>query len=80
MFIKRKPLADHIRKVHRTPNIVCPEYGKKQNHSNTTRSAWKSTKNVKIVKMCLTLTMATDFSGLSGISTPMLYVLKMNKY
>ena len=27
-FIKRKPLADHVRKVHRTPNTVCPECGK----------------------------------------------------
>ena len=28
-FMKRKPLADHIREVHRTPKIVCPECGKK---------------------------------------------------
>ena len=27
-FIKRKPLADHIIKVHRTPNVVCLECGK----------------------------------------------------
>ena len=35
-FIKREPLADHIRKVYRAPNIVCLECGKikisKQHH------------------------------------------------
>ena len=82
-FIKREPLADHIRKVHRAPNIVCPECVKikisKQHHKEHKEMHKECAARQKAHITELSINQQYKITQ-RLFRAPMLYVLKMNKY